>query len=177
MIIFTGMYNTEAPDGTLLANNLGAEVEAGPAYTQAAIESVLPGFGAGFVAIALLFFAFTTIMAYYYIAETNIAYLTRGKSNKWPMFAVKVALLAATFYGAVKTANLAWALGDIGLGIMVWLNMIAIAILAKPALIALKDYEEQKKQGLDPVFDPVKLGIKNADFWEKENKKGEDQAS
>ena len=177
MIIFTGMYNTEAPDGTLLANNLGAEVEAGPAYTQAAIESVLPGFGAGFVAIALLFFAFTTIMAYYYIAETNIAYLTRGKSNKWPMFGVKVALLAATFYGAVKTANLAWALGDIGLGIMVWLNMIAIAILAKPALIALKDYEEQKKQGLDPVFDPVKLGIKNADFWEKENKKGEDQAS
>ena len=36
----------------------------------------------------------------------------------------------------------------------------------KPALIALKDYEQQKKEGKDPVFDPKKLGIKNADFWE-----------
>lgn len=99
-------------------------------------------------------------MAYYYIAETNIAYLTRGKSNKIPMFLVKVVLLGATFYGSVKTATLAWGLGDVGLGIMVWLNLIAILILAKPALLALKDYEEQKKQGLDPVFDPVKLGIK-----------------
>lgn len=68
----------------------------------------------------------------------------------------------------MKTASLAWALGDAGLGIMVWLNVIAIVLLAKPALLALKDYERQKKQGLDPVFDPKALGIKNADFWEKE---------
>jgi AGCS family alanine or glycine:cation symporter len=40
----------------------------------------------------------------------------------------------------------------------------------KPSIIALKDYEEQKKQGIDPQFDPVKLGIKNADFWEQKNK-------
>ncbi len=53
---------------------------------------------------------------------------------------------------------------------MVWLNMIAIVILAKPAFIALKDYEKQKKQGLDPVFNPETLGIKNADFWVKEEK-------
>ncbi|MCG0057149.1 alanine:cation symporter family protein, partial [Escherichia coli] len=63
------------------------------------------------------------------------------------------------------------------LGIMVWLNLIAILILAKPALVALKDYEAQKKQGVDPVFDPVKLGIKNADYWEKEYKKDESQVS
>jgi AGCS family alanine or glycine:cation symporter len=60
---------------------------------------------------------------------------------------------------------------------MVWLNLIAILILAKPALVALKDYEAQKKQGVDPVFDPVKLGIKNADYWEKEYKKDESQVS
>jgi AGCS family alanine or glycine:cation symporter len=35
----------------------------------------------------------------------------------------------------------------------------------KPAIIALKDYEKQKKQGLDPVFNSTKLGIKNADYW------------
>jgi alanine or glycine:cation symporter, AGCS family len=169
MILFTGSYNTEAPDGTMIVNNL-ENVEAGPGYTQAAIESVLPGFGSGFVAIALFFFAFTTIMAYYYIAETNIAYLTKGKNSKPAMFILKIVLLGATFYGAVKTAGLAWAMGDIGLGIMVWLNMIAIVILAKPALAALKDYEQQRKQGIDPVFNSAKLGIKNAEYWEEEYK-------
>ncbi|MGF3104183.1 alanine/glycine:cation symporter family protein [Rossellomorea sp. DUT-2] len=169
MILFTGSFNTEAPDGTMLANNLEG-IEAGPGYTQAAIESVIPGFGASFVAIALFFFAFTTIMAYYYMAETNVAYLLRGKNSKVAMAILKVVLLAATFYGAVREAALAWALGDIGLGIMVWLNLIAILILAKPALKALKDYEDQKKQGLDPVFNSKKLGIKNAEFWEQEYK-------
>jgi len=175
MILFTGAYNVERPDGTFIVNNLEG-VEAGPGYTQAAIESVLPGFGAGFVAIALFFFAFTTIMAYYYMAETNVAYLTRGKNNKIPMLLIKIILLASTFYGAVKTASLAWALGDIGLGIMVWLNVIAILILFKPAIIALKDYEEQKRQGLDPVFDPEKLGIKNADYWTNEYKQNKEDA-
>ncbi len=176
MILFTGLYNTQAPDGSFIVNKLEG-VEAGPGFTQAAIDSVIPGFGAGFVAIALFFFAFTTIMAYYYIAETNIAYLLRGKNNKFPMLLLKLVLLAATFYGAVKTASLAWALGDVGLGLMVWLNIIAIVLLAKPALLALKDYERQKKEGKDPVFDPKSLGIKNADYWEKEYKSDQDQAS
>ncbi|MCP1492804.1 AGCS family alanine or glycine:cation symporter [Peribacillus frigoritolerans] len=167
MILFTGMYNTQAENGSYIVNNLG-DVTPGPGYTQAAIDSVIPGFGAGFVAIALFFFAFTTIMAYYYIAETNIAYLMRNRNGKSAMFALKLIILAASFYGSVRTAELAWALGDAGLGIMVWLNVIAILILAKPALITLKDYEKQKKAGIDPVFNPKALGIKNADFWEHE---------
>ncbi|KMY53197.1 sodium:alanine symporter [Bacillus sp. FJAT-27231] len=175
MILFTGMYNTQAEDGSFIVENLKG-VEVGPAFTQAAIDSVIPGFGAGFVAVALFFFAFTTIMAYYYIAETNIAYLIRN-NNKWATFALRIVIMAATFYGSIKTASLAWALGDVGLGIMVWLNVIAIVILAKPAIVALKDYEKQKKQGLDPVFDPKALGIKNADYWEKEYKHDKEQVS
>ncbi|MFC5731858.1 alanine/glycine:cation symporter family protein [Cytobacillus gottheilii] len=164
MILFTNMYNTVGPDGSFLVENLPG-VEAGAGFTQEAVESVLPGFGAGFVAVSLFFFAFTTIMAYYYIAETNVAYLVKGKNIKPAMFILKLVLLGATFYGAVKTAGLAWALGDVGLGLMVWLNLIAILILTKPALIALRDYEAQKKQGLDPVFNSTKLGIKNAEYW------------
>ncbi|MFG6495829.1 alanine/glycine:cation symporter family protein [Fictibacillus sp. UD] len=166
MILFTGMYNVQnEADKTFIVENI-PNVEAGTAFTQEAIESVLPGFGSGFVAVSLFFFAFTTIMAYYYIAETNIAYLMRGRNNRIPMFLLKIVLLGTTYYGAVKTADLAWALGDLGLGIMVWLNLIAILILAKPALRVLKDYEEQRKAGLDPVFDSTKLGIKNAEYWE-----------
>lgn len=165
MILFTGMYNTvDESNGKAVIYEGLPGVEAGPGYTQAAVETVLPGFGSGFVAISLFFFAFTTIMAYYYIAETNVAYLF--KNSKMPMFFLKLILLGATFYGAVKTADLAWALGDVGLGLMVWLNLIAIVILTKPAIIALKDYEAQKKQGLDPVFNSTKLGIKNAEYWE-----------
>jgi AGCS family alanine or glycine:cation symporter len=79
-ILFTGTYSTQAPSGEYIINNMPG-VEVGPAYTQAAIETSFPGFGAGFVAISLLFFAFTTIMAYYYIAETNLVYLLKGKDN------------------------------------------------------------------------------------------------
>lgn len=176
MILFTGMYNTYEERGdtlgesTYIVENVSG-IEHGPGYTQEAIDDVFPGFGSAFVAIALFFFAFTTIMAYYYIAETNVAYLLKNKSGPIWMFLVKIILLAATMYGAVQTAELAWALGDVGLGIMVWLNVIAILILVKPALITLRDYERQKKQGLDPVFDPKALGIKNADFWEHEYNK------
>lgn len=172
MILFTGMYNVQLDDGNgeFVYEGLSG-VEAGPGYTQAAIDAAMPGagIGAGFVAIALFFFAFTTIMAYYYMAETNVAYLLKGNAEKIGIFILKIVILITAFLGTIREAGLAWALGDVGLGLMVWLNLIAILIIAKPALIALKDYEAQKKEGLDPVFDPTKLGIKNADFWVEYN--------
>ncbi|WP_163100477.1 alanine/glycine:cation symporter family protein [Peribacillus alkalitolerans] len=167
MILITGMYNV-APDGKPeIVNNLG-DIEPGPGYTQAAVESIFPGFGAPFVAISLLFFAFTTIMAYYYMAETNLAFINRKTKRVWTVYVLKVVICVMTFYGSVKTASLAWGLGDVGVGSMAWLNIIAILLLTKPTLIVLKDYEEQLKAGKDPVFDPVKLGIQDAEFWEKE---------
>ena len=125
----------------------------------------MPGFGSIFVAVALFFFAFTTIVAYYYIAETNIAYINRATNRPWLRVLLKVGILSAVVYGTVKTADLAWALGDIGVGLMAWLNIIAIILLHKTAFACLKDYEAQKAQGKDPVFHPEALGIKNADYW------------
>jgi len=164
MLLSTGQYNVTAEDGTKLVENLPG-MEAGPGYTQSAVEMVLPGFGSSFVALALMFFAFTTIIAYYYIAETNIAYINRKVHRPWLSFALKIALLASVTYGSVKSAGAAWDLGDVGVGIMAWLNIVAIIILQKPALLCLKDYEAKKAQGLDPIFDPDELGIKNADLW------------
>ncbi len=167
MILMTGMYNVHPEGAAPIVTNIDAD-KPGPVYTQMAVESVLPGFGAPFVAVALLFFAFTTIMAYYYMAETNLAYLNGKVKRVWSEYALKIVIMGMVYYGSVKTAELAWTLGDIGVGSMAWLNIIAILLLTKPALRVLKDYEAQKKAGLDPVFDPVKLGIKGADFWEKE---------
>ncbi|MCG6507082.1 alanine:cation symporter family protein, partial [Vibrio parahaemolyticus] len=74
MILITGAYNVHGgAEGAFLVQNLAADISAnGPVFTQVAIESALPGVGKPFVAFALFFFAFTTILAYYYIAETNI---------------------------------------------------------------------------------------------------------
>ena len=84
---------------------------------------------------------------------------------------IEILLLGAVFYGTVRTADLAWGLGDIGVGLMAWLNIVGILLLfvvGQPALRALKDYEEQRKAGVENfTFDPEKLGIKNADFWKK----------
>lgn len=164
MLLITGLYNVQGVDGAALYTGI-AGVAAGPGYVQTAMESMMPGFGNYFVAIALFFFAFTTIIAYYYIAETNIAYINRKIHRPWLTFLLKLCLMASTVYGTVRTADLAWGLGDIGVGLMAWLNIIAIVLLHKKAFASLKDYETQNAQGLDPQFDPVRLGIKNADYW------------
>lgn len=74
MILITGAYNVHgAAEGMFLVQNLPADIIASsPAFTQIAVDSALPGIGKPFVAFALFFFAFTTILAYYYIAETNV---------------------------------------------------------------------------------------------------------
>ena len=164
MILFTGKYNVLNPAGGFLVEQVPG-VAVGSEYTQLAVNAHFPGLGGGFVAVALFLFAFTTIMAYYYIAETNLRYLNSRRNFKWMLLGLRTFILAATFYGSVKTAESAWVLGDIGVGIMAWLNVVAILLLRKPALRALKDYQAQKKAGLEPIFDAEKLGIKHADEW------------
>jgi alanine or glycine:cation symporter, AGCS family len=170
MILITGAYNVHGVDNTFLVQNLPASLEANsPAFTQFAVDSIAPGVGKPFVAIALFFFAFTTLLAYYYIAETNVAYLKRSMKVPGMILGLKIVLMASVFYGAVRTANLAWGLGDIGVGLMAWLNIIAILILfamGNPAMKALRDYERQRKLGVAQyTFDPEALGIRNAHFW------------
>ncbi|MBK9392976.1 MAG: alanine:cation symporter family protein [Uliginosibacterium sp.] len=168
MILITGLYNVKGADGSMIMNAL-PNTPVGPAFTQAAVESVLPGFGSIFVAIALFFFAFTTIVAYYYIAETNIAYINRKVGRPWLVFLLKVTILASCLYGAVRTADLAWTLGDIGVGVMAWLNIVAILFLQKPALDSLKDYEAQQKAGREPTFRTTPEALPNADLWAGED--------
>jgi alanine or glycine:cation symporter, AGCS family len=173
MILITGAYNVNgAAEGIFLVQNLPADIAANsPMFTQMAIESAFPGVGKTFVALALFFFAFTTILAYYYIAETNIAYIRRSLKIGGLTFILKLTIIIVVFYGTVKAANLAWAMGDVGVGMMAWLNITGILIiffLNKPAMAALKDYEEQQAKGVkEYTFNPVKLGINGATYWEK----------
>lgn len=185
MILSTGMYNIQGnlPDGQFIVQNVPADTAiSSPSFTQMAMESVYGTFGNSFIAIAVFFFAFTTILAYYYIAEVNISYLTRfmGKgASKTGLFVVKVVIMFMVAYGALNTSGYIWGLGDVGVGLMAWLNIIGIIIIffvAKPTLTMLKDYEAQLKAGGGTsakrfVFDPKKFGIKNATYWEERYEK------
>jgi AGCS family alanine or glycine:cation symporter len=172
MILITNQYYVSGLDNTISGGMLGSDITiSSPAFTQLALESVMGGFGKVFVAVALFFFAFTTILAYYYIAETNVAWVRRSFKFPGELVILKIAITISVFYGTIRSADLAWAMGDIGVGLMAWLNIIGILILffmGRPALKALRDYEQQKNAGVTKyTFDPEALGIKNADFWKK----------
>ncbi|WP_201617429.1 alanine/glycine:cation symporter family protein [Psychrobacter urativorans] len=181
MILTIGTYNIQGtlPDGQFVVQNVAAGVEINsPAFTQMAMESVYGQFGNTFIAVAVFFFAFTTILAYYYIAEVNVAYLTRFISrgaHKKGVFLVKILIMLMVAYGGLNSAGYIWAIGDIGVGLMAWLNIVGILVIffvAKPTLTMLKDYEAQRKAGVKRYsFDPAKFGIKNAPYWEERHLK------
>lgn len=151
------------------AGSIPDSVDVGPGFVQSALDLYTPGLGASFVALAVLFFAFTTIVAYYYMAEVNFTYLNRWiKSEQLRTVVIwflRAVILVSVWVGATTTPGTAWALGDIGVGTTAWLNILAVLVLQVPALKCLWDYRRQKKAGRDPQFDPEALGIRNADFW------------
>ena len=179
MILITGQYNIQGTleAGQFLVQNLPADTAINsPAFTQLAVSSIFGSFGPVFVAVAVFFFAFTTILAYYYIAETNVAYLIRKSDSAGALFIVKLVIMTAVAYGAVNSSGYVWDIGDIGVGFTAWLNIlgiIAIFFMARPTIKALLDYEAQQKAGVTHfTFDPQKLGIKGATFWEERIRKG-----
>lgn len=181
MIITMGTYNVQGtlPDGQFIVQNVAAGVEINsPAFTQMAMETMYGQFGNIFIAVAVFFFAFTTILAYYYIAEVNVAYLTRFISrgaNRTGLFLVKILIMVMVAYGGLNSAGYIWDIGDIGVGLMAWLNIVGILVIfivARPTLTMLRDYEAQRKAGVKHyTFDPAKFGIKNAPYWEERHLK------
>lgn len=145
MILCSGTYNIfDAKTGEMLeaiAPELGGNYVG---YTQAAVDSVLGGIGGGFVSIALVFFVFTTLMAYYFYGESSIMYIFQGKprSEKVAIWCFRAGLLLMTVFGALKEANVIWQLGDIGVGVTAWINVIALLLLCPQAIKALREFEK-----------------------------------
>ncbi|GGE71773.1 alanine/glycine:cation symporter family protein [Nesterenkonia cremea] len=174
LILSTGMFQVFDGDENLVGEGGGLPAEgaeAGAEYTQFALGTVFGAAGAAFVAIALTFFAFSTLVYYYYMAETNLTYAMRrvqSTSTQRALLAIlQVSILLIVFYGAMGAEGRAWSIGDIGVGIMAWLNIVGILIIQQPAFKALSDYRAQVKAGKDPQFDPRLLQIRNAGFWEE----------
>lgn len=133
----------------LIGGNLDSDLN-GIILTQNALDSEL-GYGLGsiFVATAIFFFAFTSIVANYYYGETNIRFIT---SRRWVVTVYRILVTAMVVIGAVASLDLVWALADITMALMTFCNLAAIMLLGKYALRLLKDYRAQLKEGKDPVY-------------------------
>jgi len=150
MILCSGTYNIlDAKSGEVLVANAPALGGNYVAYTQTAVDSVLSGFGSAFVGIALVFFVFTTVMAYYFYVESSIIYLFSSsakpnkKAEKICIWVYRIVLLGIVVFGAIKEANVVWMLGDIGVGLTAWVNVLALLVLCPQAVALLKEYEKK----------------------------------
>ncbi|MBO4742203.1 MAG: alanine:cation symporter family protein [Bacteroidales bacterium] len=148
MILICGSYNVLDPGtGEILQANAPELGNNYAGFTQAAVDSLLPGFGNMFISIAMIFFVFTTIMAYYFYCESAIIYLNRGregKGEKIAIFLMRLAILGAVIFGVLKESDVVWQIGDIGVGICAWINVIAILLMSRKVFSALRDYEKNK---------------------------------
>ena len=141
---------------------------AGAEYVNVAMEELVGPIGPVFVTIALVFFAFTTILGNLYYVDSNLVYLNKNKqpsSSFMTMYRVVASLVV--FIGAIVQMEYVWALADFTMGIMALINIPAILILGKIALDTLSDYTKQKSTGMDPVFKAENIGLDTdqLDFW------------
>lgn len=118
--------------------------------TQKALATQIGSAGNIFIAAAILFFAFSSIIGNYYYGEANVRYLT-GK--KWALVVFRLMTCAMVMFGAIASLDLAWSLADLCMALMTACNLVAITLLSKYVVRLMNDYKAQKKQGIkDPVF-------------------------
>lgn len=171
MLLATGCYNVVGADGSMLQASAHGELgEPGVGYTIAALATLLGDRCGGVViSVALFFFAFTTIMAYYYYADTCLMYLVRksgadpkGKLVRGAVWCVRFLLVFAVVFGSVKEVRVIWNLGDVGVGVMAWINIVSIILLSPKVFRVFKDYEHQQKSGVKPSYKPMDP---DQEFW------------
>lgn len=139
----------------------------GVPYVQAALSGTFGTFGLWFITGSMLLFAFTTILGNYYYCEGNLKYLLHREPARVELTAFRLVAVVIVFFGALLDFTLAWDLADVLMGCMALINLPVILLLAKPALLALADYADQKRDGKDPVFRAADIGMKGqTEFWE-----------
>ncbi|WP_237467833.1 alanine/glycine:cation symporter family protein [Vibrio stylophorae] len=146
----------------------GAEVE-GIVLTQRAMTAHVGSWGGIFVATAIFFFAFTSIIANYSYAETNLMFLEHNHKTGLNIF--RVVVLVMVMFGAMSKVQLVWDMADVSMGLMAVVNLIAIILLSGTVIKLSKDYNEQLRQGKVPSFDRSKYPeldeLIDEGIWEK----------
>ena len=139
---------------------------AGAPYVQACLSNTFGAVGPVFIAIAMLLFAFTTLLGNFYYVENCFAYILRKKPSKLFMTVVRVIGAVLIFLGAIIKFGTAWDMADICQCILAFINIPVCIALGGVAYKALDNYVEQKKAGKNPVYNAAENGVKiKTDFW------------
>jgi AGCS family alanine or glycine:cation symporter len=132
--------------------------------TQQALAHHMGDWATMFVTVAIFFFAFSSLLGNYYYGEANIEFISE-KPIYLTVF--RLAFLAMVVIGATSNLAIIWKMANLFMGLMAVVNLIAVLLLGRIAISALKDFEKQRNSGIDPVFyrNSIK-GLKNAESWE-----------
>ena len=136
-------------------------------YIQAALSTTLGSFGPAFITVAMILFAFTTLIGNLYYVDQCIYHLFKRKPGKIFRGIYYVIAALVILLGAGLSADLLWNIADLTMGAMTLINIPVILILTKYVVKALKNYEAQRKQGLNPTFKAEDIGLPDkVDYWQ-----------
>jgi len=140
----------------------------GIGLTIAALEFHVGDWGGAFIAGSIVLFCFTSIIANYSYAETNILFLSGGKQGVLAPF--RLCVVAMVMFGAMAKIGIVWALADASMGLMALVNLVALVLLSGLAIRVIKDYNAQRKAGVEPTFSakdfPELTGKTEKGIWE-----------
>ncbi|MER1958167.1 MAG: alanine/glycine:cation symporter family protein [Solibacillus sp.] len=136
--------------------------------TQVSLSDSIGEWAGAVLAITIFFFAFSSVIGNYYYGESNIEFI---KKSKVMLNAFRVLVIGFVFFGSVAKVQLVWDLADVFMGIMAFINLIAILALWKIAKKVLDNYLVQRKAGKNPVFYADEIeGLDNTECWERDRK-------
>ncbi len=143
-----------------------AELSGAP-YIQAALSSTLGAFGPIFITIAMILFAFTTLLGNLYYVDNAFCFIMKREPSKRFMVIYRIVASLVILLGAGLSADLLWGIADVTMGAMTLINIPVLVILSKYVAKALKDYDTQRKTGKDPVFLAKNIDLPHqVDYWQ-----------
>ncbi|ARF14734.1 alanine/glycine:cation symporter family protein [Sporosarcina ureae] len=159
IILLGGLYQSGETNGIILTqNSMAVQVGAWAPY---------------FIAVAIMFFAFSSIIGNYYYGETNIEFI--NANVVWKRI-YQVLVLAMVYFGAIAKVQVVWDMADLFMGLMAIINLIVILLLGKIAFKVLDDFTKQRRAGRNPVFKSASIPeLKGAECWEETAERAEDR--
>ena len=142
-----------------------AEISGAP-YVQLSLKAVLGSFGPIFITIAMILFAFTTLLGNLYYVDQSLFFMLRRKPGKTFLSVYYVIASIVIFAGAGLSADLLWGIADVTMGAMAIINIPVILMLSKYVFRALSDYERKVKNGEETTFRASDIGLPDdVDCW------------